>query len=159
MQTPHVIFLLIVATSFIGCLAAPPAYYPAGPQTNVAETDLVGWTRCWSGTYDEGYNDNTNITRMFASCPGDFLLYGCRPIGASSLTLLAAGERFALLINTGNNLYDVTTNNGVDWYFNPAQSVGFAKQGDQIEKDSCDWIDGTYPDLKLCWHANGKSTC
>ena len=28
-----------------------PAYYPSGPQTNVAKSALIGWQPCWSGPF------------------------------------------------------------------------------------------------------------
>ncbi len=116
MQRPQTI-LVLLALGFVACLATQPTYYPYGPQTNVPETDLLGWRRCWSNSYvDTPYDYTANITSIFTECSGDYLLYGCRSDGSTNLALLAAGQRSAVLNNTGLTSEDVTNDNGVAWY-------------------------------------------
>lgn len=53
-----------------------PTYYPSGPQTNVDESDLLGWTLCWSGTY----GGHQEVNEVFAElCTGDYLMYAASP--------------------------------------------------------------------------------
>lgn len=53
-------------------------------------------------------------------------------------SLLAAGERSAVLTVTGSNV--TTPNNGSSWYYND-QSMGFVKDGFCIDQDSADGAD------------------
>lgn len=49
-----------------------PAYYPSGPQINVPETDLTGWSLCYIGQYAE---DAVSLAAMWSACDGTYLMY------------------------------------------------------------------------------------
>lgn len=79
-------------------------------------------------------------------------------------SLLAAGERSAVLTATGYNL--TTSNNGSSWYYND-KSMGFVKDGFCIEQDTadgadswmnCDTVVGFNQEsaqTRLSWHTTG----
>lgn len=53
-----------------------PSYYPSGPQTNISESSLTGWTQCWSGSY----GDSKDLNALFnTDCTGSYLLYAASP--------------------------------------------------------------------------------
>jgi hypothetical protein len=135
-----------------GAAICTPAggYQPEGPQTNVPATDLVGWTQCYSGTYNQ---NNVSIASILGTCSKANLLLACRPVGNPSFTVLAPALRSDVLTDTGfsNTPHDA---NKAGWYFSPSYSWGFAKQGDPITRSSCDTA-GVNPDRRLCWHTGG----
>jgi hypothetical protein len=122
-------------------------FSPVGPQVNVAEGELVGWTRCFRDTYADGA---ASIATILTQCDGADLLLACRPVGASRFTVLAAAPRADVTTDTGvtNTPHDA---NGTGWYFNDDYSWGFAGQGDAIDRISCD-VESTNPERRLCWH-------
>jgi hypothetical protein len=72
--------------------------------------------------------------------------------------VLAAAPRADVIFDTGMTSNTPHDANGSGWYFNGDSSWGFAKQGDPIERDSCDIVadhddpSGPNGDLRLCWH-------
>lgn len=118
------------------------------PQTNVPETSLAGWSRCYSGTYDQ----NVPLATLLAACDRPNLLLACRPVGATSFTLTAAARRGDVLADTGQSNtphYGIGTN----WYFNADWSWGFAAFDDPINRTGCDT--GTEnAELRLCWNTS-----
>jgi hypothetical protein len=122
-------------------------YDPAGPQTNVDPSELVGWTQCHSGTYDDG---SASLATILAACTGSRLLLACRPVGATPFSVLAAAPRADVLTDTGTGNTPHNAN-GTGWYFDEGFSWGFAAQGDPIQRTSCD-TDNTNAEKKLCWH-------
>jgi len=122
-----------------------------GPQSNFPEASLSGWTSCWKGLY----NGNTPVVDILAGCTKANLMLACRPLGAADFTLLAHAPREAVLTDTG--MSNVPTNsNGSGWYFNDSFSWGFAKEGDPINRSSCDFpIEAVNGHLRLCWHTGG----
>jgi hypothetical protein len=152
---------LALALATLGLLAATAApasalYYPSGPQANVDQSQLEGWEPCFSDLYGDG---TAVLDDILTQCDKDLLLLAGGPTGDSTLTVLAAAPRADVLFDTGqsNTPHDA---NGTGWYFNDNYSWGFAKQGDPIERDSCDVAaepsnPGPNPDLRLCWHTDG----
>ena len=142
--------------------AAPPAYYPSGPQTGVDESALTGWSVCWSSDYGTDSSDPANLlTTVLSNCDGDYLLLAGGPAASTVFDVLAAAPRADVIFDTG---YSNTphTANGSGWYYYDSWSWGFALAGDPIDRDSCDWLDGNYypgtgtnGDLRLCWHTSG----
>ena len=137
--------------------ASQPAYYPSGPQTNVDESALVGWTQCWSGTYA----DTPTQDSVLGACPGDFMLLAAGPVDSTVFDVVAAAPRADVLTaTTGNTTHDA---NGVGWYFDNSTSWGawgFAKAGDPIDRVPCDvmgssWEAGPNGEQRLCWHTDG----
>jgi hypothetical protein len=135
-----------------------PLYFPFGPQLDVPEAALYGWTQCFQDTY--GDNSGTTIASILARCDGSKLLLACRQRGNVKYNLLAAGERADVIKNTHLNLRKTTTANGSEWYFNdeavqgevPGLSWGFAAQGDIVNKNTCDTEEFGDQDRRLCWH-------
>jgi hypothetical protein len=150
--------LLAVCLFAATAATAVPAnafYYPAGPQANVDKGQLDGWQQCFSGTYAA---DTSQLSDILAQCDKGLLLLAGGPTGSSTLTALAAAPRADVLFETGqsNTPHDA---NGSGWYFDNSFSWGFAKQGDPIDRDTCDVAasddgdpNGPNPDLRLCWH-------
>jgi hypothetical protein len=54
--------------------AADPAYYPEGPQTNVAVSTISsgGWTRCYSETMATILSP---LATLFSQCQGEYVLF------------------------------------------------------------------------------------
>ena len=48
-----------------------PSYYPSGPQVNVGQSSVTGWTLCYQGTY----NDSVALASLFDSCTGQYIMY------------------------------------------------------------------------------------
>jgi cysteine-rich repeat protein len=123
-------------------------WWAEGPQINIPQANLVGWELCWSGLYGENtppLNDILNV-----ACTKANLLVACRPVAATDLTLLAMGERAAVTFDTGTG--NVPYNhNGVGFYYNSSWSWGFALEGDEINRNSCD-VGDTNPQFRMCWH-------
>jgi hypothetical protein len=143
------IFLWAVIPSF--ATSAPPTYYPAGPQVDVAKQTLLdnGWTMCWSSNYqDSGFA----IDAVKDQCLGDYILYAGGITDSDSYMLLAAGKRDMVFTETG---YDQTIEeNGSFWYLNPTQSMGFSPVS-SIQQGSADVQDGWGGETgwgRLSWH-------
>jgi len=133
------------------------SYYPSGPQLNVPQADLVGWSLCYTDLYsDTGaplFGAGGIIDEL---CPGDYLLLAGAPVGETTLTLLAAGPRADVLTDTGTDETTVTVSNGTGWYFNDSWSWGFVRAGDVPRKSSCDTSTESTNDERLCWHTEGQ---
>lgn len=69
MNIAHLKFLFYLFCAST-CLALKPTYYPFGPQVNVSDSELVGWTRCWNATYIAQNSNNDNVTQVYANCQG-----------------------------------------------------------------------------------------
>ena len=88
------------ATPARAIIAAPPAYYPSGPQTSVNQSALTGWTVCYSDLYN---NSSTSLATILAGCSGEYLLlaaglggiagglFGNHAITANNQVLVAGG--------------------------------------------------------------------
>lgn len=130
-------------------------WYVAGPQTNVPVEQLSGWELCWSGLYGSMAPGLTN-TILGQQCTGSKLLEACRPVGADVFTVLAMGERADVLFDVGVQPNGKHEANGVAWYYSNNYSMGFAKAGDPVSRNSCDT---GAPNLaqRMCWHTGGDS--
>lgn len=143
------IFLWAVIPSF--AISAPPTYYPAGPQIDVAKQTLIdnGWTMCWSSNYqDSGFA----IDAVKEQCLGDYILYAGGITDSESYMLIAAGKRDMVFTETGYN--QTIEENGSFWYLNPTQSMGFSPVS-SIQQSSADVQDGWGGETgwgRLSWH-------
>lgn len=131
-------------------------YWVAGVQVNVPQTALTGWTQCFSGTYDQ---NQPTMSTLLQQCNKAKLLMACRPTGQQSYTLLAMGPRLDVLFDCGTQTNCTKQSNGVGFYWSDQYSWGFAPGGLPVNRNSCDYNDGSQvsPALRLCWHTGGGS--
>ena len=131
-----------------------PQYFPSGPQRNVPESHLSGWTICHQSLY--GTPGGTTVADVLAVCDGAKLMLACRPVGAANLTLLAAANREDVIFDTGTDTVTTIPANGSEWYFSDSRSWGFARAGSTVQKSSCDVETGVggEPNDRLCWHTS-----
>lgn len=148
--------LLAAGLLFAGNAAAQ--YAPVGVQANVPAATVSGggWSTCFSSTFAES---GTPLATIQANCDKAQLMMACRPVGAPNFTLLAAAPRTDVFTDTGtgNTPHDA---NGVGWYYNDSYSWGFAPQGAVINRNSCDYDDGTQTqtNMRMCIHTSGSTT-
>ena len=130
--------------------AAPPAYYPSGPQQDVPRSTPKngGWSVCFKG----GYDGNKELGPILDACDGAYLMLAAGPAGSGVFTVLAAAPREDVLFDMGTQ--DQThLSNGTGWYFSDDYSWGFAGGGDEVNRNSCD-VASTNPEDRLCWHTD-----
>jgi hypothetical protein len=141
-------------TTIENSLLAVTDYRPFGPQTNVMalQVALGGWTIC----YTEPYNATTGVlANILAACNKANLMLACRPVGTNTYALLAQAPRADVIFATPVDTTTVHVANGTAWYFNTNFSWGFAKGGDTVNKNSCDFQDPSDNETRLCWHTGG----
>jgi hypothetical protein len=133
-------------------------YWQSGVQSDVPESELVGWTECFQETY-ASYDSLSQVLQV--QCTKAKLLLACRPVGAANFTVLAMAPRADVLFDCGSG-YDCTHEaNGVGWYYSDSWSWGFAPGGSPVQRDYCDIVDtfnfpgpATDGDQRLCWHTD-----
>jgi hypothetical protein len=126
------IALIASAFMFVGqsLAAADPAYYPEGPQTNVAVSTISsgGWTRCYSETMATILSP---LATLFSQCQGEYVLFaGGLVADSQNYLLIAAGERQVVFNQTTLNqgvstLTADNLSNGSYWYAQDDLAVGF----------------------------------
>jgi hypothetical protein len=121
-----------------------------GIRENTPEDLLGGWEVCHNDRYNQSV---ARVADILAACDGEFVMYGCRPVGNANWTLLAMGERDEVFEDTarGNVL---NPHNGVEWYFNDSYSIGFVEPGTGVSRNSCDTA-RERPERRMCWHTGG----
>ena len=72
---------------------------------------------------------------------------------------MAWAPRNCVFTLTGPNPHNTTTCEGTDWYFNHGTGAtyshwGFAKEGDGVEKVTCDELTTGCDECRLCWQIN-----
>ena len=129
----------------------PNVFQFQGVRNDVADADLVGWTRCMTGRY----NDNQPaVATIPQQCSGTHIMYGCRQVGSASWRVIAQGGRNAVFTDSGQNQGMTTQDNGVGWYFSGNYSLGFAPGGQPVSRNSCDTQNQGSND-RICWHSGG----
>ena len=93
-------------TSYIGTTCGIEMYFPYGPQTNVNEEKVTsgGWTVCHSESMAVAQN-SSSVDAIVRKCSKSQLMMGCRKVGSSTITLLAAAPN-------GKEALKVTGDNG-----------------------------------------------
>lgn len=131
-------------------------YWKNGVQKDVPEAALLGWSLCYSDHYD---NFSTPVATILSACSKSKLLLGCRPVGQPIFNLVAMAPRVDVLFPCGNLTNCTKQSNGVGWYFDDNFSWGFAPGGQPVNRNSCDYDDGTQtsPELRVCWHTSGMN--
>jgi len=126
----------------------------SGIRQNLPVADLTGWTECYRSTF--GQSGLNLASGLLAACDEANLLMGCRPVGASALTLAAHGPRAAIFgTDDGTNRSAGRSINGAAWYYSPSWSMGFFQIGDGVSRNSCDTASGSAPQLRMCVHTSG----
>ena len=130
-------------------------YFPHGPQTNVAVSNVTrgGWTECFTGDY----GSIEAIGPILSACSGSKLMLACKETGNSStITLLAWAPREDVLFETSTTKNPQHNAQGSSWYYSLTYSWGFALEGDEITRNSCDTESGN-GQYRLCWHTGDQS--
>ena len=125
-----------------------------GIRQNIPVAELTGaggFVECWRGAF----NGNDAIDEILAACGDDIWLLGCSPADADVLTLGAMGERAEILTDVGRDRAGVHNHNGVDWYYSPTYSWGFAPEGAGVTRSSCD-TSRVQSELRMCWHTSNN---
>ncbi len=122
----------------------PPAVSGVRQGVRAEEVDALGLTPCYVGHYAE----RVDLDAVLFACDRPVLMLGCRPVGESTLTLAAMGERAAVLAPIEGA---PTVHNGVAWYFEPDGGWGFAPAEAAVELDPCDEAEADGA-RRLCWH-------
>ena len=117
---------------------------------NTPDDELGSWEVCHNDRYG---NSNTQIAAMTAACDGEFVMYGCRPVGQPNWTLLAMGERDEVFRDTGDRNNVLNEHNGVAFYFSTSTSIGFVEPGTGVSRNSCDTAQ-VRPERRMCWHTS-----
>ena len=115
-------------------------------------TGAGGFVECWRGAF----NGNEPIDQILEACGDDIWLLGCSPADADVLTLGAMGERAEILTDVGRERAGVHNHNGVDWYYSPTYSWGFAPEGAGVSRSSCD-TSRVQSELRMCWHTSNAA--
>jgi hypothetical protein len=131
-------------------------YWQAGVQQNVAPATLQDWSQCFSGTYGDS---SPAVSTLLQQCSKAKLLMACRPVGNATWNLVATAPRADVLFDCGQQQNCTKQSNGVGWYFSDSFSWGFAPGGEAVNRNSCDYDDGsqTSKDKRLCWHTSSNS--
>ena len=131
-------------------------YYPSGPQTNVALSTITegGWELCFSETYADHMDSSVANRIRYSQCTKSKLMLGCRSRShPDTILTLAWASRDCVFYNAGYP-HGVKSCEGTDWYFSRSYSWGFAKQGDGVSRNSCDYAGTGCNDCRLCWLTN-----
>jgi hypothetical protein len=148
--------LWIIAVVFVASLApkitkADPTYLPSGVQTDVSVATVLdgGWSVCYSATYATPLGNDDSVA--LAGCTGSDLMLAAMVTGSSTFDLLAWAPATDVVYNTGTGNTGSTLHeaNGVDWYYAPNWSWGFAPVGAPVDLNQCDEASDAEA---LCWH-------
>ena len=144
--------LALSAASFLPTVAQA-SLLPSGVHNDVAAstvTETWGFTQCYSSSYGAS---GASVSSILAGCSGDYLMMAARRVGSAVFEVLAAANFDDVTFDTG---YGNVTHaaNGVEWYFSPSYSWGFAGAGDTVSRNSCD-TNGMSERDRLCWHTGG----
>ncbi|MEE4350434.1 MAG: hypothetical protein V2J26_09420 [Pacificimonas sp.] len=145
-------FLALGAASIAFAITAPAsaAFLPSGVQTHVLKTTVTndwGWTQCYQGAYSA----SVQLSTLFASCSGDYLMLAASPSDSDlNFSVLAGAATVDVTMPVFNN--NTTNSNGVEWYYGgDAASWGFAHDGAAVNRGNCD-VNGLSEETRLCWH-------
>jgi hypothetical protein len=145
----NVISALTLAAAAAFPMMAQASVLPSGVQNDVAAGTVAGWgyTECYSSAYG---TYGADIATILTGCSGDYLMLAARRSGSSTFEVLAAAGSADVTWDTG---YGNATHaaNGVEWYYSPDYSWGFAGAGDSVSRNSCD-TNGMGERDRLCWH-------
>jgi hypothetical protein len=135
--------------------------FPAGEgikqSVSLSSLQTAGWSVCFDETYDtEGFTLGT----VLDACAGRYMVLACS--NAPDTLALAAGDlrKVVTQADVSANPLDWITEHHVSgtvgWYFNGDYSWGFFPAGAGVNRQSCDYDDGTQTQksLRLCWRTS-----
>jgi hypothetical protein len=99
------------------------------------------------------YNSTLPLEGIRDNCVGDVLMMACRRVDNGQLTVAAIGSRAEVLEDVGVGVNSVNAHNGVNWYYSPNRSWGYAPAGAGVNRNSCD-TNGGAEGTRMCWHTN-----
>jgi uncharacterized protein YjbI with pentapeptide repeats len=114
-------------------------------------SSLDGWETCSQSSY----KDTVSLSDIFNSCQSKYVMLACRLKGSDTLELAAYGHYDMVFKDIGDSNEGII-DNGVKFYFSPDQSIGFAGENDQLNRNSCDF-QGLNADNRLCFHTSSNS--
>ena len=88
-------------------------------------------------------------------CQGQNLMLACRQTDSQTIKLLAWAPRADVFFDVGRTKRPSHIAQGSNWYFSDTYSWGFAKEGSNVKRRSCDMAKRD-KDMRLCWHTNGN---
>jgi hypothetical protein len=91
------------------------------------------------------------ISTILTLCSQKQLLLGCGPVGNTTMTVAAMGNRADVLYNCSSTMNCTHVANGVGWFFSDSWSWGFVDGNDTVTRNPCD-ASPTDPSYILCWH-------
>lgn len=113
----------------------------------ISEILDLGYSICYEGFYAD---ENFQYTAFFDSCDSDELIVAAGRENSSIIDVMASGNINAITTITGYN-ETILADNGVRWYLNPDQSMGFVGADDIITQSSADVNEQGERD-RLSWH-------
>ncbi|MFB6375958.1 MAG: hypothetical protein ABEN55_23215, partial [Bradymonadaceae bacterium] len=119
----------------------------SGVKNNFSQAQLAGWNQCHKDLYRDS---GKRISTIKNDCSKGNVLIACKKKGSSTIYAAAHAPRNDVFTDTGTG--DSTHQaNGVEWYFSPDYSWGFAPKGESVDRNSCD-VNQRGDDKRLCWH-------
>jgi hypothetical protein len=125
-----------------------PAYYPSGPQQNVAISTVTsgGWTQCFVQKFNVS---GTNLEAQIKNgCTQTYLMVAGRATDASTLLVAAAATRAEVFTATTGINKNIA--NGTGWYFRTGYSMGFAATSQTLNLNQCDYNNSGWQ--RFCTH-------
>ncbi|MCB9548300.1 MAG: hypothetical protein H6706_20990 [Myxococcales bacterium] len=127
----------------------------AGVQHDVPPATIAdrGWQQCYRDLYG---NNGTPMADILGGCEADELMIACRQVGQPNFLLAAEGDFAEVTRDVGNGNAAINNHNGVDFYYSPTWSWGFAAEGTGVSRNSCDTANVQAGD-RLCWHTSNNA--
>ena len=121
-------------------------YQFTGIRKSLPKSKLQGWRICYQDTYNKGLKAD----EIKVKCTKANIMLACGQVDSEEYTVAAHGPRADVFYDTG---YGNTPHNanGVGWYFNKSYSMGFAPEGCDINRGSCD-AEEELMEERMCWH-------
>jgi hypothetical protein len=124
-------------------------YVFPGVQNDVPIAQLSGWSICYQDLYSKSADDLA--ADIQSQCTGGQILVACRQKDSNTLHVAAHAPREDVFFDTGTS-NTTHSANGVGWYFNDDYSMGFAGDGDPVDRDECDVAGSPNNTYRLCFH-------
>ena len=124
-----------------GCSQDCQRYDYFGIDTEVPESQIVGWEECWSGPFYWGMPVQT----LWNSCAGaSQLMFACRKYGLNKFIAVAHTSTGDIMTQVGS-MQDYTPSNGSAWMYYAPDGPGYLAVGDPKNFAGCN---GGYG---MCW--------